>query len=225
AQQPMNNIVRVSIQALAAVLGGAQSLHTNSYDEALGLPSEESATIALRTQQTIAEESGVARTSDPLGGSYYLENLTAEIESRVQEELNRIQRMGGALEAIRSGYIQREIQRSAYEFQKAVDAGERIIVGVNLYNLDRKESVKTLQISPRSVARQKSALKKFRKRRKNLDFQKALSKLENEALRKGDDRQNLVPFILEAVKKRATTEEISDALRGSYGEYHSKVSI
>ncbi|MFI5420125.1 MAG: methylmalonyl-CoA mutase [Nitrososphaerales archaeon] len=225
AQQPMNNIVRVSIQALAAVLGGAQSIHTNSYDEALGLPSEESAMIALRTQQTIAEESGVARTSDPLGGSYYLENLTAEIESRVQEELSRIQRMGGALEAIKSGYIQREIQRSAYEFQKSVDAGERVIVGVNRFSLDRKKSVETLQISPRSVPRQKRELKKFRKRRNYLDFQKALSKLENAASKKGDGRQNLVPFILEAVKQRATTEEISDALRGSYGEYHSKVRI
>ena len=154
AQQPHNNIARVSLQALAAVLGGAQSLHTNSFDEALGLPSEESVTIALRTQQIIAEESGVIETADPIGGSYYLECLTNEIEARAIEELDKVQKLGGALEAIKSGYIQKEIQRSAYEFQKKVDEGERVIVGVNRFVSSEREPIKVLQISKKFVERQ-----------------------------------------------------------------------
>ena len=133
AQQPLNNVVRVAIQAMAAVLGGAQSLHTNSYDEALGLPTEDAVTIALRTQQIIAEESNIRSTIDPVGGSYYLENLSDEIESRATEELERVLRLGGALDAIKSGYIQNEIQKSAYAFQKEVDSNQKVIVGVNKY--------------------------------------------------------------------------------------------
>ena len=225
AQQPLNNIVRVSTQALAAVLGGAQSVHTNSFDEAMGLPSEESATIALRTQQIIAEENGVVRTADPVGGSYYLENLTEEIESRVLEQLNKIEKMGGALEAIKSGYVQREIQKSAYEFQKAVDAGERVIVGVNKFTSESTESVNIQKVSQKSISRQLAHLKKFRKGRNAVEYEKAISKLENEAAKSLSDRQNLVPLILDAVKKGATTGEVSDALRETYGEFHSKIDI
>jgi methylmalonyl-CoA mutase, N-terminal domain len=226
AQQPLNNIARVSIQALAVVLGGAQSLHTNSFDEALGLPSEESATIALRTQQIIAEESGVVHSADPVGGAFFLENLTDEIEARVLEQLDKIEKMGGALEAIKSGYVQREIQKSAYEFQKAVDAGERVIVGVNKFGTKgTTESVRVQQISQRSVSRQLVHLRKFRKARTAFEFEKAISKLENEASKSLSDRQNLVPLILNAVKKGGTTGEISDALRASYGEFHSRIDI
>ncbi|MDA4130377.1 MAG: methylmalonyl-CoA mutase family protein [Thaumarchaeota archaeon] len=225
AQQPLNNVVRVSTQALAAILGGAQSLHTNSYDEALGLPSEEAATIALRTQQIIADETGVIGTSDPIGGSYYLENLTSEIESRALEELEKIQRLGGALEAIKSGYVQREIQKSAYEFQKAVDTGEKVIVGVNKFDMDASESFRPQNISPKSVSRQLSQLKKIKRERSKLNFEKAISKLQDQASKDTVRRQNLVPFILDAVKQGATTGEVSNALRSAYGEYHSQIEI
>jgi methylmalonyl-CoA mutase, N-terminal domain len=225
AQQPMNNIVRVSIQALAAVLGGAQSLHTNSYDEALGLPTQESVTIALRTQEIIADESGVTRTADPLGGSYYMESLTDEIEARSLEELDRVERMGGALEAIKAGYIQREIQKSAYEYQKQVDQKRKIIVGVNKYVSESQSSVLIQKISEKSVARQLQDLESFKMRRNKVDFERAISKLEDEASKEISQRTNLVPLVINSVRSRATTGEISKALGVAFGEYHASSGV
>ena len=226
AQQPRNNIIRVSVQALAAVLGGAQSLHTNSFDEALGLPSEESATIALRTQQIIAEESGVIDAADPLGGSFYLESLTDEIESRAMEELDRIEKLGGALEAIKMGYIQKEIQKSAYEYQREVDEKTKIVVGVNMFESGKKEALKILRISKKSVDQQLRQLDNFRKKRDRSSYEKAISELQEQASRKSrDNENNLVPFIIKAAKSGATTGEISDSLRAAFGEYHPKIIV
>ncbi|HZW55615.1 MAG TPA: methylmalonyl-CoA mutase family protein [Nitrososphaerales archaeon] len=237
AQQPLNNIVRVSVQALAAVLGGAQSLHTNSYDEALGLPTEEAVSIALRTQQIIAEESGVTKTVDPLGGSYYLEALTDEIEARVTEELARVDRLGGALAAIKANYFQNEIQKSAYAFQKEVDSGERTIVGVNRFSerRDRESSpsFRKQRISEASVKAQIRSLKRFRAERDSTKSEASLSRLEEAADKlkgaagrksQGKDN-NLMYLILDAVRAKATTGEIGDALRMAYGDYHARLGI
>jgi len=228
AQQPMNNAVRVAIQALAAVLGGTQSLHTNSYDEALGLPTERAATIALRTQQIIAEESGVTKTVDPVGGSWYIERLTDELESLAMEELERVEKMGGALSAIKRGYIQNEIQKSAYRFQKEVDSGQRVIVGVNKYTSDdgrRKNETTTRtvvqRISNESARRQIQALRRFRASRDKAKLEKALSSL----LEAADRKSNLMPSIIAATRERATTGEISDTLRKAFGEYRARVEI
>ncbi len=228
AQQPMNNAVRVAIQALAAVLGGTQSLHTNSYDEALGLPTERAATIALRTQQIIAEESGVTKTVDPVGGSWYIERLTDELESLAMEELERVEKMGGALSAIKQGYIQNEIQKSAYRFQKEVDSGQRVIVGVNKYTSDdgrRKNETTTRtvvqRISNESARRQIQALRRFRASRDKAKLEKALSSL----LEAADRKSNLMPSIIAATRERATTGEISDTLRKAFGEYRARVEI
>jgi methylmalonyl-CoA mutase, N-terminal domain len=226
AQQPLNNVVRVSVQALAAVLGGAQSLHTNSYDEALGLPSEDSVTIALRTQQIIAEESGVIKTADPVGGSFYLESLTDEIEARAMEELQRIEKLGGALEAIKTGYIQNEIQKSAYKYQKAVDEKNRIVVGVNLFENSEKESLKILEIPKKSVEQQLKSLKEYKKNRDSHACEKALSTLVDRATKKPQSYEdNLVPLIIHAAKSGATTGEISSALREAFGEYHPRTIL
>ena len=226
AQQPMNNIVRVSVQALAAVLGGAQSLHTNSYDEALGLPSEEAVTIALRTQQIIAEESGVIETADPVGGSFYLEALTDEIEARATEELERIEKLGGALKAIKTGYIQREIQQSAYEYQKAVDEKNKFVVGVNMFVDEERQSPMLLRISNKSVQQQLAQLRKFREKRDNVACEKAISLLEEIASKRNQgDENNLVPLIIQATKAGATTGEISNALRAAFGEYHPSTIV
>ncbi|MCL5068187.1 MAG: methylmalonyl-CoA mutase family protein [Thaumarchaeota archaeon] len=225
AQQPHNNIVRVTLQALAAVLGGVQSLHTNSYDEALGLPTEEAATIALRTQQIIAQESGVTMTADPVGGSHYLESLTDEIESRVWKELDKISKIGGALSAIRGGYIQKEIQQSAYEFQKSVDNLERSVVGVNKYSSDSSSKIAVHSVSRESTLRQVHHLEKFKKERNKSALASALSKLEKEAMRDPMDRTNLMILIIDCVKARATTGEISDVLRTLYGEFQPKVQV
>jgi len=223
AQQPQNNIVRVSIQALAAVLGGAQSLHTNSFDEALGLPSEDSVTIALRTQQIIAEESGVIETADPIGGSFYLESLTDEMEARATEELDRIERLGGALQAIKTGYIQKEIQKSAYEYQKSIDAKSKVVVGVNFFEDEKKQSVKVTIISKKSVDKQLKHLERFRRDRNKSSYEKAISILQEKASRENSgDENNLVPPILNAIRGGATTGEISAALRNAYGEYHPR---
>ncbi len=220
AQQPENNVIRVAIQALAAVLGGTQSLHTNSKDEALGLPTEEAVAVALRTQQIIAEETGVTKTIDPVGGSYYLEKLTDEIESRVLEELEKVEKIGGALAAIKTGYIQGEIQKSAYTFQRQVDSGNQIIVGVNKYAERHGGKIRTLMISEKSVREQVKSLRDFRSRRKKTLVEKSLAKLEEEATKNVFERKNLVYLILEAARSRATTGEISSALRSAYGEYH-----
>ncbi len=226
AQQPHNNVIRVSVQALAAVLGGAQSLHTNSFDEALGLPSEDAVTIALRTQQIIAEESGVIKTADPLGGSYYLECLTDEIEALANEELEKIERLGGALEAIKAGYIQKEIQNSAYKYEKEVDEKKKVVVGVNMFQSEEREPLKVLQISKKSIERQLSHLQDFRRKRDRSSCEKAISALQERASRRSHgDENNLVPFIIQATKAGVTTGEISDALRTVFGEYYPRALV
>ncbi len=215
AQQPENNAVRVAIQALAAVLGGTQSLHTNSRDEALALPSEESVQLALRTQQIIAHESGVADTVDPLAGSYFVESLTDEIEERARTYLERIESMGGALPAIEAGFIQREIQESAYRHQQQVESGERIVVGVNAYvtGVDRKPQL--LRVDPAVREHQVRRLDELRRRRDEARVRRAL--VEVEAAARATD--NLMPYIIECIKAYATVGEISATLAGVFGEY------
>jgi len=219
AQQPDNNIVRVAIQALAAVLGGTQSLHTNSRDEALGLPTEKSVQIALRTQQIIAYESGVANTVDPLAGSYYLEFLTDQIESRAQEYLDRIEAMGSMVEAIERGYIQREIQASAYKYQKSVESGERVIVGLNKFKAEEESPQEILKVDPQIREVQIKKLREIKGRRDNQAVNHILRKIEEVA----GTGENLVPYFIEAVKAYATLGEITGALREVFGEYHQQV--
>ncbi len=215
AQQPQNNIVRVTIQALAAVLGGTQSLHTNSYDEALGLPTEESVRIALRTQQIIAHESGVADTVDPLAGSYFVERLTNEIEERAQAYIARIDELGGALRATELGYIQREIQEAAYRLQQEIEAKERIVVGVNEY-LEAEEHVpEILRVDPAVVERQIRRLEALRAQRDAARVEEALAALAEAAA----GEANVMPRILAAVEAGATLGEIADTLREVFGEY------
>lgn len=215
AQQIDTNVVRVSLQALAAVLGGCQSLHTNARDEALALPTEASARLALRTQQVIAYESGVADTIDPIGGSYYVERLTDEIEKGALEYLEKIDRMGGALAAIEKKFYQSEIAKSAYEYQRAIEKKEKIIVGVNDFRTEEKEHVEILEIDPAVRDRQIKRLKDLRAKRSNERVRKALDDLRKVA--EGSD--NLLPPILTAVESYATLGEISDALRDVWGEY------
>lgn len=221
AQQPMNNVVRVAIQALAAVLGGTQSLHTNSMDEALALPTEEAVQVALRTQQIIAHESGVADTIDPLAGSYYVEKLTDEIETRARDYLERIDALGGALTAIEQGYIQREIQESAYRFQRAVEAEERIIVGVNRFQVAEDHKPNILRVDESVGAAQVEQLRKLRAERDNQAVEGCLADLHQAA--QGD--ANLMPFIVDAVEAYATIGEICDVLRRVFGEYHAPTTI
>jgi methylmalonyl-CoA mutase N-terminal domain/subunit len=220
AQQPDNNIVRVTIQALAAVLGGTQSLHTNSRDEALGLPTEESARIALRTQQIVANESGVADVIDPLGGSWAVEALTDEIEGRAAAYIGKIDEMGGMVEAISKGYVQREIQEAAYAWQKQVESKERVVVGVNAFKSD-DPPVTVMKVDPALEERQVQRLRKFRERRNGAAARQALDALR--AAAKGKD--NLMVPILAAVKAQATLGEISDALREVFGEYRETVVL
>ncbi len=215
AQQPDNNIVRTTIQALAAVLGGTQSLHTNSRDEALSLPTEESARIALRTQQIIAYESGVTDTVDPLGGSYYVEHLTDEIERRAREYLETIDRMGGAVEAVKNKYFQNEIARSAYEYQKRVESKEQIVVGVNEFVIEEEPFRELLRIDEKVVAKQIERVRKLRQERNNKQVQKTLRELQIAAR----GTENLLPYIIQAVEAYATVGEISNALREVFGEY------
>ncbi len=215
AQQPDNNIVRVTLQALQAVLGGTQSLHTNSRDEALSLPTEESVQIALRTQQIIGFESGVGDTVDPLAGSYYIESLTNEIENKAMEYIQKIDEMGGAPAAIEKGYIQREIHDAAYSFQKSVDSNERIVVGVNKFQVDEEHKFDYLRVNPESERKQIEQLETLRKTRNDGKVQTALKDLRQGA--EGDT--NLVPLILEAVKVYATLGEICGVLRDVFGEY------
>ena len=216
AQQPENNIVRVALQALAAVLGGTQSLHTNSMDEALWLPTEKSVRIALRTQQIIAYESGVADTVDPLAGSYYVEYLTDEIQRRAEAYIAKIDEMGGALAAIEKGYIQQEIQESAYRYQQAVEQGEQIVVGVNAFQIEEEErDLEALKVDPAVEAAQRRRLADLRARRDNAKVAEILARIEQAA--RGDE--NLMPLFIEAVERYATLGEISDALRRVWGEY------
>ncbi|MFZ2634759.1 MAG: methylmalonyl-CoA mutase family protein [Rectinemataceae bacterium] len=219
AQQPDNNIVRVAIQALAAVLGGTQSLHTNSRDEALALPSEQSVRIALRTQQIIAYESGAAETPDPLAGSYYVESLTNSIEERALAYLKRIDDLGGAVKAIEQGYVQQEIQDSAYAWQMDVEKNERIVVGLNKFQVAEAAPKGLLRVDPAVGERQVAKLQRLRASRDNGAVAAALAALKTAAL--GD--ANLMPPILAAVKTYATLGEICDVLRGVFGEYRPSV--
>ena len=214
-QQPLNNVVRVTIQALAAILGSCQSLHTNSYDEALALPSEEAVQLALRTQQVLAYESGVADTVDPMGGSYYMEWLTNRIEEGVQKYIDAIDKMGGALGAIKKGYIQREIRRSAYNHQRAVDAGEQVVVGVNQYTTEEQPALELLEIDESVAKKQLERLGKLKSKRDNEKVRQVLDKVRQVA----GSEENIMPVLIEAVKDYATVGEISDALRDVFGEY------
>ncbi|MFA4915483.1 MAG: methylmalonyl-CoA mutase family protein [Syntrophales bacterium] len=215
AQQPDNNVVRVAFQALAAVLGGTQSLHTNSRDEAFALPSEDSVRIALRTQQIIAHESGVADMVDPLGGAYALEDLTNEIEKKAMDYIEKIDSMGGAIKAIEEGYIQQEIGESAYQYQKEIEAKKRIIVGVNQFQVEEEPLRDILRISPEVETYQREKLAKVKRERDQAKLAEVLSALKKTAL--GTD--NLVPSIVEAVRAYASLGEISDVLREVFGEY------
>ncbi|MDD5082429.1 MAG: methylmalonyl-CoA mutase family protein [Dehalococcoidales bacterium] len=220
-QQPLNNIIRVTLQALAAVLGGCQSLHTNSFDEALALPSEEAVQVALRTQQIIAHESGVADTVDPVGGSYFVEWLTNHIEQGVLDYIKKVDDMGGALVAINRGYIQKEIMRSSYDYQKAVDSGEQVMVGVNKFTSDEKSSMKLLEIDESVEKRQVEKLKKLKRDRDNSKTKQALA----EVRRVAKSQENIMPVLIDAVKTYATVGEISDALRDVFGEYREPTII
>ncbi len=219
AQEPHNNAIRVAFQALAAVLGGTQSLHTNSRDEALALPTEESVKLALRTQQIIAFESRVPEVIDPLGGCYYVESLTNDLESKVNEYLDKVEEMGGALAAIDRGYFQKEIHKSAYEYQKAVERGEKIIVGVNKFVTEEgvnKYSI--LKVSPQVVKKQIQRTKRIKRARDNSKTKRFLHLLERAAI----NNKNVMTSILSCVKAYATIGEISDTLRQVYGEYKEK---
>ncbi|CAB3392844.1 methylmalonyl-CoA mutase [Kyrpidia spormannii] len=215
AQQPDNNIVRVTLQALAAVLGGTQSLHTNSRDEALALPTEESARIALRTQQIIAYESGVADTVDPLAGSYYVEELTDEIERRAMEYIEKIDEMGGAVQAVEMGYMQQEIRDAAYETQMAIENGDEIVVGVNAFRIEDEPEPELLRVDPQLGERRREELAKLRSGRNASAVEQALNRLREAAM--GTD--NLMPSILDAVRVYATLGEICGVLRDVFGEY------
>ncbi len=215
AQQPEVNVVRTTIQALAAVLGGTQSLHTNSMDEALALPTEAAARVALRTQQVIAYESGVADTADPLAGSYAIEELTEQIEDLAREYLTKIDAMGGMLRAIETGYVQREIQESAYRYQRAIEAQEEIVVGVNRFAVEEESPVQTLHIDPAIEQAQVERIRAVRNRRDARATEVALNRLEQAA----STTENLLPGILECVEAYATVGEISNRLRRVWGEY------
>ena len=221
AQQPENNIVRVAIQALAAVLGGCQSLHTNSMDEALALPTEDAALIALRTQQIIAAETGVTNTSDPVAGSYAIEHLTNEIEAGAGAYLEKIDAMGGMLRAIEAGFVQGEIQKAAFEFQRAVERKEQIVVGVNDFVAEEARTIPTLRIDAELEQAQVARLQALRARRDSARTQAALAELQ----RRAATSENLLPAILTAVEAYATVGEISDALRRVFGEYQESVVI
>jgi methylmalonyl-CoA mutase N-terminal domain/subunit len=226
AQQPENNIVRVAIQALAAALGGCQSLHTNSMDEALALPTEDAALIALRTQQVLAHETGVTNTIDPVAGSYAIEHLTNEIEQGAVDYISKIDAMGGMLRAIESGFVQGEIQKAAYDFQRAVESKDQIIVGVNDFiapspGENGGRTIPTLRIEPEIEHSQIARLKALRAKRDSTKTQSALAELQ----RRAGTTENLLPAILTAVESYATVGEISDALRGVFGEYQESVVI
>jgi methylmalonyl-CoA mutase, N-terminal domain len=215
AQQVDNNVVRVTLQALAAVLGGAQSLHTNSKDEALALPTESSVLLALRTQQLIAHESGVADTIDPLAGSYYLETMTRELEAKAQEYLSKIDDFGGAVAAIERGYMQREIQNAAFLYQREIETKDRIIVGVNQFTQGGGPPGDILKVNPDLEQNQRGKLAKLRAERNAAAANAALAKVEASAR----DGSNLMPTIIDAVRSWCTLGEISDAMRRVFGEY------
>lgn len=216
AQQPYNNIIRTTVEALAAVLGGTQSLHTCSLDEVLALPSQEAATIALRTQQVLAEETGVANAIDPLGGSYFIETLTNEMETRAWEYIQKIDELGGIVRAIELGYPQKEIADAAYTYQKQIDKKEKIIVGVNKYVTEEELPVETMKINEKVEKTQMASLKEIKKSRDNRAVKGCL-----DALRKASEtNENLMPYIIDAVKAYASIQEICDVWRGVFGEYY-----
>ncbi|MFP3985693.1 MAG: methylmalonyl-CoA mutase [Candidatus Bathyarchaeia archaeon] len=222
ANQPLNNIIRVTLQSLAAVLGGTQSLHTNSHDEALCLPSEEAVRIALRIQQIIAHESGVPNTVDPLGGSYYMETLTSQMEEKATNYIQKIDDMGGVYEAIERGFFQKEIADSAYKYQREIDHHERTLVGVNEYCIEEPECpIELLRIDPKVEDEQIANLQKLRRTRNNPKVKQVLDKLHDAA----DKNQNLMPTIIEAVKAYATLGEICDVLRKVYGIYKELIVV
>ncbi len=222
AQQPDNNIVRVTIQTLAAVLGGTQSLHTNSRDEALGLPTEDSVRIALRTQQIVAYESGVTNTVDPLAGSYFVESLTNEIEQQVWNYLDKIEQLGGMVHAIESGYVQKEIQDAAYRYQQEIEKGQRVVVGVNKFTIEEEATKEILRVDPQLRKIQSERLAQLRSKRDQEAVNKRLKDLANAAR---DEKVNLMPFILEAAKAYATLGEICNVLRDEFGEYQERIVL
>ena len=222
SQQPHNNITRTTIQALAAVLGGTQSLHTNSYDEALCLPGEEAVRVALRTQQIIANESGVTNTVDPMAGSYFMEALTNEMEERAMEYIRKIDDMGGAIEAIEKGFFQKEIADSAYKYQREIEEKKRTIVGVNDYTTEETECpIELLRVDPKVEDKQVADLQKLRRQRDNRKVKELLEKLHYSA----EENENLMPMIIEAVKAYTTLGEITEVLRQVYGEYKELIVI
>jgi methylmalonyl-CoA mutase N-terminal domain/subunit len=221
AQQPDNNIIRVTLQALAAVLGGTQSLHTNSRDEALSLPSQKSVRIALRTQQVIAHESGVTETVDPLAGSYYIEKMTKEIEDAVMEYINQIDKLGGAPKAIEKGFVQREIQNSAYQYQKDVEDKKRIVVGVNEFQSEEETMKDLLKVNPEIEKQQVKKLEEVKSNRVGKEVTEKLARLKKAA----KSNENVMPFILDCVKNYATLGEICDQLRDVFGEYKDSIKI
>ena len=221
AQQPENNIVRVAIQALAAVLGGCQSLHTNSMDEALSLPTEDAALIALRTQQIIAHETGVTNTIDPVGGAYAIEHLTTQIETGAQAYIDKIDALGGMLRAIEHGFVQGEIQKAAYEYQRAVESKDQIVVGVNDFTAGQERTIPLLRINEEIERSQVARLEALRAKRDSAKTQSTLAELA----RRAKSTENLLPAILAAVEAYATVGEISDTLRGVFGEYQESVVL
>ena len=221
AQQPLNNIARVALQALAAVLGGTQSLHTDSYDEALALPTEQAARIALRTQQILAHESGVPLVADPLGGSYYVEALTDKLEADAEAIFTRIEALGGTLRAVESGWVQQQIQQAAYTHQRKVDSGETIVVGVNKFAIEGEPEMKLQQVNPELERRQVERLQALRVRRPIATWEQSLVRLTDAARTEA----NLMPYIVEAVEALATVGEIADTLRSVFGEYRETVTV
>jgi len=221
AQQPLNNIVRVGLQTFATALGGNQSLHTNSYDEALCLPTQGAVTVALRTQQIIAEESGACVTVDPLAGSYYVESLTDKIEAEIEDYIKKIDAMGGTLMAIEQGYIQKEIQNSAYLFQKSIESGARAYVGVNKYTMEEPPVTDLLRVDMKVGEEKAKELKEWRAKRDNAAWKKALDKLR--AVSKTDE--NVMPTVIEVVKAGATVGEVCDVWRDVFGQYRPKEFI
>jgi methylmalonyl-CoA mutase N-terminal domain/subunit len=215
AQQPLNNISRVTIQTLAAVLGGTQSLHTNGFDEALSLPTEEAARIALRTQQVAAYESGIAGTADPLGGSFFVEALTNEVEEKAWQLIEKIDAMGGSVPAIEEGFIQNEIARSAYEYQRQIETGEKIIVGVNKFQEEAGQPIPILKVDDHIRQVQIEKLRSIKNNRDNARVDQCLQTLNDKA----SGGENLMPAVIDAVENKVTLGEIADELRGVFGEY------
>ena len=221
AQQPLNNVVRVALQTYATALGGGQSLHTNSYDEALCLPTQQAVTVALRTQQIVAEESGATDTIDPLAGCYYVEAMTDKIEKEIDEYIKKIDAMGGTLTAIEQGYIQKEIQNSSYRFQKEIESGERVYVGINKYTMEEPPPTGLLKVDMSVGEKKAEELKAFRAKRDQAKWKAALDKLRQVS----QTDENVIPYVVEAVKAKATVGEVCNVWRDVYGEYRPKEFI